>query len=100
MTIRSVIEEAQAEVQISAEEHGGSMPRTMSMSGAGLKRLQDRKLKDAQEVAAGVRDPRSLLLFQTDPVKDMTLMGNPTSEFRREGEGWRLGHELRHGRPY
>lgn len=47
-------------------------------------------------IQISIPDPRSLILFQTDPVKDMTLMGNPTSEFRREGEGWRLGHELSH----
>lgn len=50
-------------------------------------------------IQISIPDPRSLLLFQADPVKDMSLMGNPTSEFRREGEGWQLGHELRHGRP-
>lgn len=88
MTSRFAIEEAQAEARMSAEEHAGSMPRTMSMSAAGLKRLQDLELKYVQEVGAGVRDPRSLHPLQADPVKEMTLMENPTSEFRREGERW------------
>jgi len=58
------------------------------MSAAGLKRLEERKLKDAEEVAAGTRDPRSLFLFDADQVKGMTFSEGPDSEFKREGEGW------------
>lgn len=88
MTKSSFHLEAQAEAQISAEERAGGMPKTMSMSAAGLKRLEDRKLKDAQEVAAGKRDPRSLFLFDADQVKDLKMSPNPSSEFSKDGEGW------------
>lgn len=88
MTSKIAIQQAQAEAQFSAEERAGVMPRTMSMSTAGLKRLEARQRKDAQEVASSIRSPRSLCMFMADQVRDLTLTQNPSSEFNREGVGW------------
>lgn len=49
--------------------------------------LKERQRKDAENVAAGQRSPRSLLMFQKGDLKDYRFTQNPDSEFERGGEG-------------
>ena len=50
--------------------------------------LRERHRKYAEDVAAGRRSPRSLLMFQKGDLKGYTLTRNPESEFERCGDGW------------
>jgi hypothetical protein len=54
----------------------------------GLPMLKERQRKDSEEVAAGLRDPRSLLAFQNLDLKNTSFKPNPASEFEQIGEGW------------
>lgn len=51
-------------------------------------RLKERQRKDAEDVAAGRRSARSLLMFQKDDLKGYCFTPNPASEFERSGDGW------------
>lgn len=53
-----------------------------------LQMLKDRQRKDSEEVAAGLRSPRSLLAVGKGDLKDATLSENPKSEFNKFGLGW------------
>lgn len=44
--------------------------------------------KDAEDVAAGRRSARSLLMFQKSDLKGFRSTPNPASEFERNGDGW------------
>lgn len=50
--------------------------------------LKERQRKDAEEVAAGRRSPRSLLVVGKGDLKDAIFTGNPKSEFADVGFGW------------
>lgn len=54
----------------------------------GLPMLKERQRKDAEDVAAGRRSARSLLMFQKDDLKGYRFTPNPASEFERSGDGW------------
>lgn len=54
----------------------------------GLPMLRERQRKDAEDVAAGRRSARSLLMFQKDDLKGYRFTPNPASEFERSGDGW------------
>ena len=54
----------------------------------GLQMLKDRQRKDSEEVAAGLRDPRSLLVVGKGDLKGATFTENPESEFNKFGKGW------------
>lgn len=53
----------------------------------GLQTLKDRHRKDAQEVRAGLRSTRSLVMLSEGWLKGATFIENPESEFNRPGEG-------------
>lgn len=53
----------------------------------GLPILNDRHRKDAEEVKAGLRSARSLVMFPEGWLKGATFTENPESEFNRPGEG-------------
>lgn len=50
--------------------------------------LKERKHKDEEEIAAGRRSPRSLLMFSREDLKKFTFTPSPASEFERNGTGW------------
>lgn len=50
--------------------------------------LKERHRKYEEDVAAGRRSARSLLMFQKEDLKGMTFTANPNSEFAREGGEW------------
>lgn len=52
----------------------------------GLQMLKDRQRKDSEEVAAGLRSARSLLMFQKGDLEGITP--NPNSKYNKPGEGW------------
>lgn len=54
----------------------------------GLPFLKARQRKDAEEVKAGLRSARSLVMFPEGWLKGATFTANPESEFNRPGEGW------------
>ena len=54
----------------------------------GLQMLKDRQRKDSEEVAAGLRDPRSLLAVGKSDLDGATFKGGPDSEFSKVGLGW------------
>jgi hypothetical protein len=54
----------------------------------GLPMLKERQRKDEEEVAAGLRDPCSLLMVQKGDLKGFVFTPNPASEFAQAGEGW------------
>jgi hypothetical protein len=54
----------------------------------GLSMLKDRQRKDAEEVAAGLRDPRSLMVVRKGDLKGVRFSPNPASKFSGKGEGW------------
>ncbi len=54
----------------------------------GLPLLKERQHKDAEEVAAGRRSARSLLMFQKEDLTGYRFTPNPASEFARSGDGW------------
>ena len=60
----------------------------MAHEDGGLPMLKERQRQDANEVAAGRRSARSLLMFQKDDLKGYRLTPNPASEFDRSGDGW------------
>lgn len=53
-----------------------------------LPMLKERQRQDAEEVAAGRRSARSLLMFHKDDLKGYRFTLNPASEFERNGDGW------------
>lgn len=81
-------QEAQAETEISDAERVGEMGMTMSGSIKLQKKIEASQRKQAEEVAAGRRDPRSLFLFPKGYFDKVTLEENPESEFSRPGKGW------------
>ncbi len=54
----------------------------------GLTMLKERQRKDAEEVAAGQRDPRSLMVVGKGDLKGVRFTQNPASKFSVKGEGW------------
>jgi hypothetical protein len=54
----------------------------------GLTMLKERQRKDAEEVAAGLRDPRSLMVVGKGDMKGFRFTPNPASKFSVDGEGW------------
>ena len=44
--------------------------------------------ENGEEVAAGRRSARSLLMFQKDDLKGYSFTPNPASEFEHSGDGW------------
>ena len=64
-----------------------ALGQVAAMNG-GLSLLKERQHKDAEEVAAGLRSARSLLMFQKDDLKGYRFTPNPASEFARGGDGW------------
>ena len=50
--------------------------------------LKARKRKDAEEVQAGHRDPRSLLVVGKGDLKEASFTLNPKSEFKWNGGEW------------
>ncbi len=54
----------------------------------GLPMLKAVHRKDAEDVAAGRRSARSLLMFQKGDLEGATFTLNPASEFYRNGKGW------------
>jgi 3' exoribonuclease, RNase T-like len=54
----------------------------------GLPMLKARQRKDAEEVKAGRRDPRSLLAVGKGDLKGASFTLNPESEFKCDGRGW------------
>lgn len=62
--------------QVATEEDGG------------LTMLKERQRKDTEEVAAGLRDPRSLMVVGKGDLKGVRFTPNPGSKFSVDGEGW------------
>jgi hypothetical protein len=62
--------------QVATEEDGG------------LTMLKERQRKDAEEVAAGLRDPRSLMVVGKGDLKGVRFTPNPASKYSVKGEGW------------
>lgn len=54
----------------------------------GLLMLKEHHRKNAEDVAAGRKSARSLLMFQKDDLKGYRFTPNPASEFEKDGEGW------------
>ncbi len=54
----------------------------------GLPMLKARHRKDAEEIAAGLRSPRSLWMIQKGDLDGAVITPNPASEFNRKGDGW------------
>ena len=67
---------------------GFALGRVVAEDLGGLQMLKDRQRKDAEEVAAGLRDPRTLLAVQKGDMDGATFTPNPKSEFNKSGEGW------------
>lgn len=54
----------------------------------GLWMLKEHQRKDAEEVAAGLRDPRSLWVVGKGDLKGFRFTQNPASKFATPGSGW------------
>jgi ParD-like antitoxin of type II bacterial toxin-antitoxin system len=54
----------------------------------GLPMLKERQRKDDEEVAAGLRDPRSLLAVSKGAMTSASFTVNPASEYERVSDGW------------
>lgn len=54
----------------------------------GLLMLKERQRKDEEEIAAGLRDPRSLWVVGKGDLKGVTFTRNPASKFSIPGTGW------------
>ena len=54
----------------------------------GLQMLKDRQRKDSEEIAAGLRSARSLLMVQKGDLDGFTFTANPNSKYSKPGEGW------------
>ncbi|MDM4768309.1 HAD domain-containing protein [Pelomonas sp. SE-A7] len=57
-------------------------------SDGGLQLLKDVQRKDAEDVAAGRRQARSLWVVQPGDLEGYTFTSNPNSEFDKPGNGW------------
>lgn len=54
----------------------------------GLPSLQERQLKDEEEVSAGLRTARSLWAVQKGDLEGYRFTHSKTSEFEKVGQGW------------
>jgi hypothetical protein len=54
----------------------------------GLPMLKERQRKDAEDVAAGRRTARSLLVVGEGDLKGAIVTPNPASKYARKGTGW------------
>ncbi len=53
-----------------------------------LPMLKERQRKNAEEVASGLRDPRSLLALPKGAMKGARVTPNPASAYSQPGEVW------------
>jgi hypothetical protein len=73
---------------VKADEQVATTQGLEVLADGGLAMLKERQRKDAEEVAAGLRDPRSLWVVQKGDLKGFTFAENPKSKYAIPGVGW------------
>ncbi len=71
-----------------SDEYADAAVEPRVCADGGLLMLKERRRKDAEEVAAGLRNPRSLWVVGKGDLKGFRFTQNPASKFATPGSGW------------